>query len=293
MSPAIFICVVWLGGVIACGALAAAVVEDAPGRSGHARGPWARAVGAVDALTSEIGRLATAAVVVLAGWSVVIITGWVLGEVAHALEDAVDWPVFDWFRDHQVDGWSQAWQRITDIGSPQVTAVVAVTGAVALGALWWKRDRAWWLPGLSLVLGLVLVRYAQFLLKEVVDRGHPPTTLGTWPSGGCARVIVVYGLIMFFLVRASGRGGRRPWIGWATATAFLVSVQGYARTYNLEHWVTDVVGGTIFGAMVIALVIAFVAIVERRPVTTPPAGQGLAGRRPVAVSGGGRRRTVA
>lgn len=263
MPAAIAVCVVWLGGVVAIGALAVAVAGESDG-SPTRWDPLRQKVGAsVDAVSGQFGRLVTGVLVVLAGWSATIIVGWLLGELAHAVEDAVDWPVFRWFRDHQVDGWSDAWQTITGIGSPQLTAQVATVGAVVLGVMWWRRQRPWWMPGLCLALGLVLVRYAQFLLKEVVDRGHPPTTLGTWPSGGCARVIVVYGLIMFFLLRWGRVRGRRPWILWATATAFLASVQGYARTYNLEHWVTDVIGGLVFGTMVIALVIAFSFILER------------------------------
>lgn len=271
MPAAIVVCMVWLGGVVLIGAIAAAVVGE-PDGSPTRLDPLRRKVSAsVDAVSEQLGRFATGVIVVLAGWSVTIIVGWFLGERAHAAQDAVDWPTFRWFRDHQVDHWSQAWQTITNIGSPQVTAGVAVAGAVVLALLWWRRQRPWWLPGLCLVLALVLVRYAQFLLKEVVDRGHPPTTLGTWPSGGCARVIVVYGLIMFFVLRWDRVRGRRAWIGWATATAFLGSVQGYARTYNLEHWVTDVVGGLVFGTMIIAVVIAFSFIMERPQTRGAPA----------------------
>lgn len=268
MPPAILVCVVWLGGVTAVGLFLAGSLGEPRGggvtnRADSRLALLGRKVATcVDAVSGQFGRFATGAVVVLAGWAVTIIVGWFLGELAHALEDSVDWPVFRWFRDHQVDGWSDAWAHITNIGSPMITAEVAVVGAVVLGVLWWRRQRPWWLPGLCLALGLVLVRYAQFLLKEVVDRGHPPTTLGTWPSGGCARVIVVYGLIMFFLLRWAEVRGRRPWILWATATALVVSVQGYARAYNLEHWITDVVGGVVFGSMVIGLVIAFSVIVE-------------------------------
>ena len=276
MPAAVAVCVVWLGAVLVLGLLVASTTggRDAP----TARGPRrdvlrVKVRNSVDAVSGQLGRFVTGAIVVLAGWSVTIIVCWFLGELAHAVEDEVDWPVFRWFRDRQVDGWSEAWVRLTNIGSPQLTAQVAVVGALVLGVLWWRRGRPWWLPALSLALGLVLVRYAQFLLKEVVDRGHPPTTLGTWPSGGCARVIVVYGLILFLLMRWAEVRGRRPWILWGTAVAFLVSVQGYARTYNLEHWVTDVVGGIVFGSMVLALMIAFVAIVEgprRRTASAEP-----------------------
>ncbi|KRF13764.1 hypothetical protein ASG90_13060 [Nocardioides sp. Soil797] len=199
----------------------------------------------------------------LASWAVIIIVIWILGELAHALESTVDRPLFAWFQARQVDGWSDAWLQITNIGSPSITGWAAAVGAIGLAILWKLRGLRWWVPGVTIWLGVFAVRYAQFLTKEVVDRGHPPTTLGSWPSGGCARVIVVYGLIMFFVVLCMRNRGRWTWVTWATATAFLASVQGYARTYNLEHWFTDVVGGLIFGVLVLGMMIVAHTLLER------------------------------
>ena len=35
----------------------------------------------------------------------------------------------------------------------------------------------------------------------------------------------------------------------------LMSIQAYARINNLEHWTTDVVGGAIYGLMLLAMMI--------------------------------------
>ena len=264
MPGAVVICFIWLGGVLLAGS---AVAGMAP-RWDLSRRRWSlhRVTASIDAVSAQFGRLTTGLFLLLMGWATTIIICWYLGELAQALEDAVDWPLFDWAQAHQVaGGWSSAWQTITNIGSPMITGYAAAIGAVVFAIIWRIRGLRWWVPGVTVWGGLVLVRYAQFLLKEVVDRGHPPTTLGTWPSGGCARVLVIYGLILFFATLCLHPKGARPWVAWATATAFLTSVQGYARLYNLEHWFTDVVGGIVFGVLIISLMIAFYFVIERSP----------------------------
>ena len=264
MPGALVICFLWLGGVLLAGFAAAGIAPrwDLSRR----RWPLHRVTGSIDAVSAQVGRLTTGLFLLLAGWATTIIICWYLGELAQALEDAVDWPLFDWVQAHQVSGgWSSAWQTITNMGSPMITGYAAAIGAVVFAIIWRVRGLRWWVPGVTVWGGLVLVRYAQFLLKDVVDRGHPPTTLGTWPSGGCARVLVIYGLLLFFATLCLNPKGPRPWVAWATATAFLTSVQGYARLYNLEHWFTDVAGGIVFGVLIISLMVAFYFVIERSP----------------------------
>lgn len=263
MPAAVVVCIMWLTGALVLGAAIAATANRL--RQAPRLDALRRRVGAsVDAVSAQLGRLTTAVIVVLAGWAAVIVVCWFAGELAQALEGSVDRPMFDWFRSRQLDGgWSQAWGHITNIGAPHITGYVAAVGSVVLAIAWRLRGLRWWLPGVTLWTGIVLVRYAQFILKDVVDRGHPPTTLGTYPSGGCARVVVVYGLLIFFAVLWLRPKGPGLWIAGTALTAFLVSVQGYARTYNLEHWFTDVVGGTLFGILVIAVMISAYRIAER------------------------------
>jgi hypothetical protein len=144
-------------------------------------------------------------VALLAGATGILAVEWVVGLGAHALQGSVDWPVFRWTRAHQSPLWTDVWWKLTQIGSPTVTQSLVVAGGIALAVLW--RRQAWWLPVSALVIGYGLEKYGQVILQLVVHRGHPPTTLGTFPSGGCARVLVVYGLIAFFVARWY-RGGR-------------------------------------------------------------------------------------
>lgn len=211
-----------------------------------------------------IGRVATGAVVALAGWACVIIAGWLLGLGAHRLQNAVDWPGFRWWQAHYLTGsWHRVWWTLTNIGSPTVTQILTVAGAVVLGALYYARPQ-WWAPPVILLISYLAEKYSQTILKLVVNRGHPPTTHGTWPSGGMGRLIDVYGLILYFLILRFWPQSRRAWACGASVLALAASVQAYARLNNLEHWTTDVVGGAIYGTL---LLLTFV--LAHRALTAP------------------------
>jgi hypothetical protein len=56
---------------------------------------------------------------------------------------------------------------------------------------------------------------------RVVRRGHPPTTFGTYPRGGCARVLIVDGLILFMFERVGipvQRTADREGVPWPLRT---------------------------------------------------------------------------
>jgi hypothetical protein len=70
--------------------------------------------------------------------------------------------------------------------------------------------------------------------------------------------------------------------------SFCVSVQAYARMDNQEHWFTDVVGGVVFGAMV--LVTTGAAFTLDRGAASSDSPTRLPGV-PVDLSSGGRAMT--
>ncbi len=290
MPDAIVLCATYLGGVALIGAVAVATAPRwaRPGRLAPLR---RRVAPVLDTSSSHLTRPVTAAVVALAGWAATLIAGWLLGELAHALQDAVDWPVFRWFAGRQVGWWSDVWWVLTDIGSPDVTQTLTVLGALVLGALWYRAGMRWWVALVAPPAAYLMEKYGQTILKLVVDRGHPPTTHGTWPSGGCARVIVVYGLLVLLALLWSRTREPRAWVGGVAFVALAVSVQAYARTYNQEHWMTDVVGGVLWGWMLLAVAAAAVLVLDRGdPGRTPESGATGTTRRTRihVVSGAGR-----
>lgn len=274
MPAPVLVFVLWFGAVLGvAGWLVARPPRPRPVRPGSVR---ARVGAVVDASVTQLGRPTTAALVYLAGAGAVLAVCWPLGLLAHALQDPVDWPVFHWSQRHHLDGaWSDLWWKLTNIGKPRITQAADAAAAVFFAVVWARRGRSWWAPLAAFGTAYALEKYGQIILQDVVHRGHPPTTFGTYPSGGCARVLVVYGLIIFMYVEWLWPRRRRAWCAGAGVLAVLWSVQAYARLNNLEHWFTDVVGGTVFGLMALAVAISCVRVLrrpasERVAATAPP-----------------------
>jgi membrane-associated phospholipid phosphatase len=231
---------------------------------------------AVAGLTAGFGRLGAAGIVLLAGSAAVVALCWPLGEALSRLEPHVDHPVFDHVHARRVEPWAGINSFVTAIGDRYPLKWITVVAALALAVAW--RRRRWWLPLVALPLQFVVEQYTQEILKRVVDRGHPPTDLGSYPSGGCARVLMTFGTILV-LVALTWRIPRRIRIGLVTALAVLVSVEGYTRVYAEKHWFTDVIGGWIFGTLLTGVMVLTVLVAEGRirpsadRSTTAPRGQ--------------------
>jgi hypothetical protein len=221
-----------------------------------------RVAAASTQLRAALGALAAAVATALAGAGLILFVMWPLGELAHALEPHFDVPLFEWFQSRQVGGtWSHVWRTLTNIGSLDLTQALTAVAAVVFAVLFARRG--WWVPPLVIGGGYLMEKFLQQALKVVVDRGHPPTTLGSYPSGGCARVIVVYGLIVFFALRWARVRSHRLWTLGAAVVALAATAQAYARTYNLEHWFSDVLGGLLFGLLLLATLVT--AALTARP----------------------------
>lgn len=205
---------------------------------------------------------------------------WPAGELAGAWEEAVDEPAFRWAQGLPGDPWWTVSDVVTRMGNTTQTRVATVVGAVAMAGLWWwhRRDhrRLAWLPLVVLPAAYVTAHYLQIWSADLVARGHPPTTLGTWPSGGVGRTILIYGLVAYFALLAAGVRRVLSWT-WAVALA-LGAVEAWTRVHTLRHWLTDVAGGYLFGAALLAVVLASVYVVlagrvswrGAAPAPTPP-----------------------
>jgi membrane-associated phospholipid phosphatase len=180
--------------------------------------------------------------------------------VHHGL--AVDRPIFDWMSKHEVHKMAALMKRLTKLGDTWTTWGAALAAAACLAVTWRTKK---WLPPVVLATAIVGDHFTTLALRHVFHRLGPPTSpLGTYPSGGCDRVVLFYGLIAYLLWREFS-GQRRTAIVAGAAVAALGFNEGYSRVYLSLHWFTDAVSGLLYGGLLLTVYIIAVHFVVGRP----------------------------
>jgi membrane-associated phospholipid phosphatase len=144
-------------------------------------------------------------------------------------------------------------QAVTTMGDYSVVVPfsVLVGGLVAY-------ERRTWAPLPLLVGGLVSEVYLQKALKNLVKGTKPPQEHsigppGDFPSGGAARTVITFGLLAHLLAERWATPAERRAL-WSVALA-LVAAQGGSRLYLGRHWPEDVLGGWMFGWLILRALI--------------------------------------
>jgi len=157
--------------------------------------------------------------------------------------------------------WHRIAQLMTDPGNKHQIWIVTTICALALAFAYKER---FWVPPLVLFCAVLAQHYLQIWIGNAVHRGHPPTTLGTYPSGGISRIIAIYGLIAFLALIRFTPARRWVVVTW-TVVALLTVQESYSRWFLQKHWMTDIIGGIIFGLLLLAAyTIATLALETRR-----------------------------
>jgi membrane-associated phospholipid phosphatase len=219
--------------------------------------------------------IVASALVLVLGIGLLVLLMWGLGLLARGgVLAGVDDPLYRWFVRHRA-GWATAvMNRVTAIGDYPPTTVVSLLAGVGL-ALYWRRA----MP-LLLLATVPVEKYLQQGIGSLVHTPRPPAALsigpaGAFPSGGSARVVLIAGMLAWLLV---GRPrGQRPAVAAWTVVALLALVEGWSRLYLGRHWVADVLGGWIFGTLLLAVLVTaatLVALPSARRL--PPARRGWA-----------------
>ncbi len=247
------------------------VIPDGPARPGGHTGHPGREAGRHHSRRAASGSgmadmlrgSARLVVVAVAGAVVAFGVMYLLGLLVVHHGSAIDKPVFNWISTHQVHAAAAAMNRLTKIGNTWTAWGAALAAAVCIAVT--ARDRRWVAP-VALLSLIVADHYTTLALRHVFNRpGTPISPLGTYPSGGCDRCIVFYGLIAYLLWREfSGRRSTAIWAG--AAVAALGFNEAFSRVYLSLHWMTDALSGLIYGGLLLAGFILAVRAVSGRPV---------------------------
>ena len=171
---------------------------------------------------------------------------------------AIDEPIVAWTKNHQVRPWAAVMRRLDKIGNTWTTWGAAGTAAVCLGVSWRKQK---WLPPAALGAAILVDHYATLALRHKFGRPGPPGSPGgTYPSGGCDRVVLFYGLIAHMLWQEFS-GSYRGKV-WAVGTVAALSFnEAYGRQYLSKHWFTDILSGLFYGVVLLGPFMAAVRLI--------------------------------
>lgn len=232
------------------------------------------AVSARAARSSVIGLLLILAVGAVVVYALTALLGIL---VVHA-GPTIDKPIYAWTIHHRMHFWKLVMDRVTKVGNTWTTWGGAAVAAVCLAAFYSKNK---WLPPVALGAAVVLDHYLALALRHTFERSGPPDSPhGSFPSGGCARVVVIGGLIAYLIWREVG--GSKQLAIWASGVVVALGFsEAYSRGYLTLHWFTDIISGLIYGALILAVFIVTIRLVDgpaRRMVAEAPGRPAVSSR---------------
>ena len=179
---------------------------------------------------------------------------------------AVEWrPLFD--LDGRIAGTTHRW-AVEDHGLTQVCRILTdwvwdpltlrLVCAATMVWLAWRRS-AWW-TALWLAATCALGTLLQQTLKALVDRPRPvwpdpvdSAHYSAFPSGHAMTATVVCGLLLWLLHRHDA--GPAVWRTAVILAVISVAGVGLTRVWLGVHWPSDVLGGWVLGAFVVAVAV--------------------------------------
>jgi membrane protein DedA with SNARE-associated domain/membrane-associated phospholipid phosphatase len=150
---------------------------------------------------------------------------------------------------------------ITMLGDGAVLTVMAVIIVVWLA--WRRAYRGAIAAAIAIIAGKVFVP----VLKYGIQRPRPTelysgAEIFSFPSGHATMAMLIFGILAVLVSHSMGRWGRA--VVYATCGIAVIAI-AYSRVYLGAHWLSDVAGGLLFGAvMTAAFAVAIEAIPPRR-----------------------------
>lgn len=206
---------------------------------------------------TELGAVSTA------GAALSYQTMVVLGRPVLKYGPAIDEPIMKWVSTHQVPQWAAVIERLNKVGNTWTTWGASGTAAACLAVAW---PRHKWLPPSVLASAGLVDHYVTIALRRKFGRPGPPTSpLGTYPAGGCDRVVLFYGLVANMLWRQFSGTSRGKVVALGTLSVLCFN-QAYCRGYLSKHWTTDIVSGLLYGVTLYAPFAVVIRLIAGPPV---------------------------
>ena len=250
MTLAGLISLLLIGGLAVAGAAIANLHPELPWVVGTRTGiPQVQRSLATSAegLVTTLGRIPAATVVFATGIGAVMLVCWPVGVLAR-ISEPVDDAILKWYQSHQSPGLTSVMNVLTQMGNRPIIKPVTLIAIVILVLV---RRRRRWVGPLIMLAAFVTEFYFQNILEHAVHRSDPPTAGGNYPSGGCARLVLTYGLLIWFLLRERKSRSQVAVVGFGTLLLSAATLEAYSRVYLLKHWASDTIGGLIFGGLLL------------------------------------------
>ncbi len=225
-----------------------------------------RIPGLVARLDPAFGRISGCILVLAAGTGLSIALVWPVGYWARNF-NPTDHKVYNWVLVHANLSWLHSAMRLlTEMSNNRQTQVVAAFFMVALTIVWFfhRRGLVVLAPAVMIMAAYEIEHQLQHTLKLLAHRSTVvPTGVGSFPSGGCARMISVYGLIIYLLLRRFGKTRSKIAVAAWTLLGVATYTEAYSRLYQGRHWISDIIGGLFFGVILLFAFIAATQLLDR------------------------------
>lgn len=174
----------------------------------------------------------------------------------------LDVVVSEWLQARATDGGGIIFTWISWLGD---TALTGLLLAAVLILVYRRR----WTAAAAVVITSIAAPFIDVALKQVFQRGRPDHAIEfitgtTWsfPSGHAMSSLVGYGVVAYFRLERERDPHRRSLI--IVATCLIVTAVGFSRLYLGVHYLSDVAGGWLAGAVWLLVCIEGYHLATRR-----------------------------
>jgi membrane-associated phospholipid phosphatase len=214
----------------------------------------------------------------------IVLSLWILGFMLLAAASVIvrlhpaPWP-FDLqttttLQNLQLPSWVSTlivWVSIVDNPRPTEISYVAWLVVLSLiGVVVWRRGGSpipWFVTAIFLSLGVAAMAGLDRIIANLVARPRPSSPLihvfmpepgiPSFPSGHVENDVVYYGFLLYLSLNKPVSQWRYRWIliPFQLYAVLNILLVGYSRVLEGSHWLTDVLGGYLAGALWLVLLI--------------------------------------